>query len=209
MQPSQPQGISPTKDAIARIDRRRNRGFAGLVLSSLLALAAAGCTTDSKISDPLTQLGNPFDRPSEAGFRAMAKANCGSMSVGDSTVGELMRDDDAFNRLVSSLYSGDTSNDEFMNQVLLEHPAPDANVPATGCVINQLAKCFAETCKVQPTAARAAAERTSGDDAMAVAADAGDATEVAIDPVELPSQSQADADAGTEAAEDATPKPLP
>jgi len=203
MHQSQPQGIGPNMDADARPNCPARRPFARLVIGSLIALALVGCATESRVSDPLTHLGNPFDRPSESGFRAMATASCGSMGIGDRTVGELMRDDASFNRLVSSLYAGDISNDEFMNQVLLEHPAPDANVPATGCIINQLARCFAEECKVQSAAERAASQRARGDEAMTPAADPE------IDPVELPSQDQAKVDAMIDGAEDADPKPLP
>ncbi|MBK1705350.1 hypothetical protein CKO40_12530 [Halochromatium glycolicum] len=154
-------------------------GLASLTIAAAFSLA--GCGSEPRMSEPLTQLGNPFSRPSESGFRAMAKASCGDKSVGETTVAELMEGDTVFNDLTSALYRGDISNDEFLNQVLLAHPAANANVPATGCIIDQLAQCFAEECKAQANAEQAATEQPAQNETEELAAG------VDVDPVDLPS----------------------
>ncbi|NBC47777.1 MAG: hypothetical protein GVY22_07280 [Gammaproteobacteria bacterium] len=214
------QRIVPSDDPSPRVAGRPGRSLIGLVFLAILAASSlAGCGSEPRMSDPLTQLGNPFSRPSESGFRAMAKASCGTKSVGETTVTELLKGDTAFNELTSALYRGDISNDEFMNQVLLAHPAADANVPATGCIIDQLAQCFAEECKVQPDAEQTANERPDQDETEELAAG------VDVDPVDLPSttpltdpvmesdrdsvtnQSEADQVETTPAEEEPTPLP--
>lgn len=173
------------------------------LLLAALAATLSGCTSNGQVTDPLASLGNPFARPTEAGFLELVDANCSQKSIGDTTVGALIGQNTAFDEWTSALYNGDISNDEFMNQVLLEYPAPDANVPATGCIMDQLAQCFAETCDVQT-----ATERQT----MAQA-DAGKANEVdaavTIDPTALPAQDAREVDRMIETSKEDGPKPLP
>lgn len=182
MHQSTRQRIAPSDGPRLRMTDHPERKLVGLIpLAILASLSLAGCGSEPRMSEPLAQLGNPFNRPSEAGFRAMAVANCGAKSVGQTTVAELLDGDTVFNELTGALYRGDISNDEFLNQVLLVHPAADANVPATGCIIDQLARCLAEDCKVQPNAKLAANEQTVQDEADELAAG------VDVDPADLPS----------------------
>lgn len=184
-------GLSP-------LHRRASRPLA-VVIAALIG----GCATEGRVTDPLTAFGNPFQRPTEAGFRAMAQASCGPMTIGDTTVGALLGKDPAFDTMVTALYDGDISNDEFMNQVLLQHPAPDANIPAAGCIMDELERCFAETCKVMT-----AAEREKMDKANAAAAKEI-TTSVTIDPAEIPAEDAAQVEQMIEQATEDGPKPLP
>jgi hypothetical protein len=203
MHQSKRQRVAPSVDPSTATKHRSTQRRVGLLLA-VVGLGIAGCGNEPRISDPLTSLGNPFSRPSEPAFRAMIKASCGTKRVGDTTVTALLNDSDGpFNTLVSSLYSGDISNDEFMNQVLLEHPANDANVPATGCIIDQLAQCFADECKVQTPAERSATEEADQIEAEAIS------DEVTIDPVELPSENRAEVEQMIETSNDEGPQPLP
>lgn len=173
-------------------------------LAVAFLLGAIGCSSDDiRMTDPIRNAGNLFKHPTESGFRAMSRASCGTMSVGDSTVSALMAGDEAFNAMLGALYRGDISNDEFMNQVLEAHPAADANVPATGCIMDQLAQCFAEECKVQTPSEQ---EAMTADD-TALAEEISD--EVTIDPVDLPSKDQPEVDKMIDTSKEEGPKPLP
>jgi hypothetical protein len=124
--------------------------FAGAATAgaALLALTVlAGCAADNPMQGALRgSIANPFGGPSEDGFRALVRKHCGSELVGGQSVASLMDSDTTFRQLTGRLYRGDISNDGFMNQVLQEHPAADANIPATGCVVNQLDTCFNTRC---------------------------------------------------------------
>lgn len=189
--------------------RARDLHPARLSRNALPLLAAAvlivlnGCATDGRITDPSVYLGNPFQRPSETGFRALVQADCGQMSIGDTTVNALLGKNTAFDSWITALYDGDISNDEFMNQVLLQYPAPDANVPATGCIMDQLAQCFAETCKVQT-----AAEREKMAQAETQAVEEIESA-VTLDPAELPAQDAPEVERMIETSKEDGPKPLP
>lgn len=174
------------------------------VFSVGLSVALGGCATGGKVTDPSVYLGNPFHRPTESGFRDMARAGCGSMSLGDSTVDAQLGEHSAFDTLISALYQGDISNDEFMNQVLLQYPAADANIHATGCIMDQLAQCFAETCKAEAAVEREPQEMENAEDID----ESGSA--VTIDPSELPSEDLPQIDAMIEPSEEdgpTTPQP--
>lgn len=177
--------------------------FRLLWLAALIALSTVGCSTDTSMTNPVLNAGNLFKHPTESGFRAMARASCGTMSIGDSTVSGLMAGDEGFNAMVSALYQGDISNDEFMNQVLEAHPADDANVPATGCIMDQLAECFAEACEVQTPSEQAAMASKNTEVADEIA------DEVTIDPVELPSKDRPEVDQMIETSKREGPQPLP
>jgi hypothetical protein len=180
--------------------RRRAPWLPAGVISALMI---SGCATNGSVTDPLAALGNPFQRPTEAGFRAMAQASCASMTIGDTTVGALLGKDPSFDTMVTALYDGDISNDEFMNQLLLQHPSPDANIPAAGCIMDELERCFAETCKVMTPA-----ERAKMDTANAAGAEEIE-TSVTIDPGEIPAEDQAQVEQMIEQAKEDGPQPLP
>lgn len=171
--------------------------------AALIAVLLSGCATQGRVTDPLAALGNPFQRPTETGFRAMMQSSCGSLSVGNTTVGALLDEDEAFDTMVTALYQGDISNDEFMNQVLLQHPAPNANIPATGCIMDQLEQCFAETCKVLT-----AAERQKIDQENTAASEKITNT-VTIDPAAIPAEDLPAVEQMIEQSKEDGPRPLP
>ena len=181
---------------------RTPRG-ARLLVSAALAAILGGCTTDAQVTDPLTSLGNPFQRPTEAGFRALVQTNCGTLSIGSTTVNALLGSNSTFDELITALYEGDISNDEFMNRVLLQHQAPDANVPATGCIMDQLEQCFAESCKVQTTAERKKTEQKDTQATKEIE------STVSIDSTEVPAEDAPEIEAMIEDAKEDGPKPLP
>jgi hypothetical protein len=145
--PSQPVAVS----------RRPNLRPAALAALACATVLAAGCNGNPRTEsqryvaseNPFAgMLQNPFRRPTEAGFMNLVRHYCASFSVGDSTVGALLSKDADFRTLTSKLYGGDISNDEYINRVLAAYPADDANVPATGCIVDQLQSCFSGRCEV-------------------------------------------------------------
>jgi hypothetical protein len=128
-----------------------------LPLAAILALGmlTAGCAGDGQVTRAFN-LGNPFQGPSEDGFLERVRHYCAAFPIGDSTVGSLLATDPTFQSMTSRLYRGDLSNDGFAFQVLELHPANDANVPGTGCMINELDACFAGRCQVPDTPAATA-----------------------------------------------------
>jgi len=205
MYPSQRQRFHLSEAPRARNPHpaRLSRNTLPLLATAAVLIVLNGCTTDGQITDPSVYLGNPFQRPSETGFRALAQANCGQMSIGDTTVNALLGKNSSFDGWITALYDGDISNDEFMNQVLLQYPAADANVPATGCIMDQLAECFAETCQVETAAER---EKMAQADAKALQATA---SKVTIDPSELPAEDAPEIERMIETSKEDGPKPLP
>jgi len=120
-------------------------------------LLAGGCASDNGdapskgIKNPLANsIGNPFKGPSEAGFFALVRKNCASYAIGGQGLGALRQTDGSIGVLTARLYRGEVSNDEYINLLLREHPSADANVPATGCVINQLDTCLSTDCQLTP-----------------------------------------------------------
>jgi len=129
-----------------------------LKLAAFVALGvlAAGCAENGKITSTLANgIGNPFGGPSEAGFLERVRHYCAAYPIGEATVGSLLASDPIFKSLTSRLYRGDLSNDAFAFQALELHPADDANVPGTGCIINQLDACFNRRCRAPDTPAAA------------------------------------------------------
>ncbi|HCS89399.1 MAG: hypothetical protein N838_21675 [Thiohalocapsa sp. PB-PSB1] len=120
-------------------------------------LLICGCASDSG-GDPFEGMENPFKggiqnpfkRPSEDGFFALIRNNCASYSIGGQNLGSLRQTDGSIGTLTVKLYKGDLSNDEYLNLLLQEYPAEDANVPATGCVVNQLDTCLSTDCQLTP-----------------------------------------------------------
>jgi hypothetical protein len=200
---SEQQRVAQTSGSSMTARARPRFHLAAGPLAMMVLLGLIGCSGDVRMTDPIRNAGNLFKHPTESGFRAMSRASCGTMSVGNSTVSALMAGDEAFNTMLGALYRGDISNDEFMNQVLEAHPAADANVPATGCIMDQLAQCFAEECKVQTPTEQAA--MVQEDTVMAEEI----SEEVTIDPVDLPSKDQAEADQMIDTSKEEGPKPLP
>lgn len=184
------------------LGRSRRRRWPWLS-AALAAVLIGGCTTQGSVTDPLANLGNPFQRPTESGFRAMTQASCSSLSIGNTTVGALLGKDQAFDTMITALYQGDISNDEFMNQLLLQHPAPNANIPATGCIMDQLEQCFAETCKVLTEAERQKMNQTNRAAAEEVT------NTVTLDPAEIPAENLPEVEQMIEQSKEDGPKPLP
>lgn len=75
---------------------------------------------------------------SEAEFFARVREGCAAKPVGEHTVGGLLAENDTFRRMTGQLYRGELSNDLYLEQVRAAYPAPDANLPAVGCIIAQL-----------------------------------------------------------------------
>jgi len=136
--------------------RRPTRLLFGLAAMSCGFIVLAGCSGNPRTEHPFENLSNPFagvlenafHRPSESGFLRLAEHYCASFSVGDTTVGALLTDDTPFRALSVDLYGGEISNGEYINRVVDLHPADNANIPATGCVIDQLQNCFSGRCEV-------------------------------------------------------------
>ncbi|MGB5737119.1 MAG: hypothetical protein WBM40_22045 [Thiohalocapsa sp.] len=131
----------------------RHAAAAGCIAGALLLVG--GCASDSGgkpfsgMKNPLEGgFGNPFKRPTEAGFFALVRKNCAPYSIGGQGLGTLQPSDGGIGATTAKLDRGDVSNDEYINLLLQEHPAEDANVPATGCVINQLDTCLSTNCEL-------------------------------------------------------------
>jgi hypothetical protein len=193
-----------------------------LQLAALFALGAlaSGCADNGTITSTLANsIGNPFGGPSEAGFLERVRHYCAAYPIGDSTVGSLLASDPTFKSLASRLYRGDVSNDAFAFQVLELHPADDANVPGTGCIINQLDACFNRRCRAPDTPAAAPLPPTENteDAAMGDLLDtaAAQTADAPVAPSPTPSASTEDGaepvplDARPSAPPPETPKPLP
>lgn len=120
-------------------------------------LLAGGCATDNGgdpfegINNPLAGgIPNPFQGPSESGFFALIRKNCSSYTIGSESLATLREADTGIGALTAKLYRGDLSNDEYIDLLLQQYPAANANVPATGCVINQLDTCLSTDCRLTP-----------------------------------------------------------
>jgi hypothetical protein len=137
-------------------NRQRNLGpvairtpGAALVMAALLGGCAADNPMRGAFSDSFGQL---FGGPSEAGFISLVDKNCGAKTIGGQSIATLLEADTSFRQLTSRLYRGDISKDTFTDMLLQEFPAADANIPATGCVANQLDACFNTRCDGRPAA---------------------------------------------------------
>lgn len=93
---------------------------------------------------------NPLRGPSQARFMTLVKQNCGGELVGGQPISSLLASDTTFRQLTARLYRGDISNDELVNLLLQQYPADDANIPATGCVVDQLSRCLSGNCDARP-----------------------------------------------------------
>jgi len=151
---------SPSTDVYAHVlhglHRRPRATLAMLVVLTGAAAMLTACTGSPRTDQPMENfenpfagiLKNPFHGPTEAGFLDLAGHYCSDFSIGNQSVGGLLAGDQAFRTLTTKLYSGDISNDEYINQVQELHPADDANIPATGCIIDQLQNCYNGPCEV-------------------------------------------------------------
>jgi hypothetical protein len=143
------------------------RNLRGLALVILFAQLISACANSPRTQDPYDELAEPGpapdvvpeERPSEDGFLSLVQHYCGRQAVGDATIAERLRTDPAFRELTLGLYHGELTNGQYTRRLLARHPAADANVDATGCVVNQLQKCYRERCSV-PIAERPLPERT-------------------------------------------------
>lgn len=133
----------------------RHFSMAGCIAGALLL--TGGCASDSGgassggLKNPMKEgFPNPFKGPSEAGFFALVRKNCASYSIGGQNLGTIKESDSGIGALTAKLYRGDISNDEYINLLLQDYPNEDANVPATGCVINQLDTCLSTNCQLTP-----------------------------------------------------------
>lgn len=158
----------PSRSAMVAVTRTCNWSHRGArsgatghtsLISSListvapLALVALALTTGCETATQWTQ---PWGgHVSQSGFFALTQANCSDLSVGERRLGDLLANDQLFQDLTTRLFQGDLSGDEYLNQLLALHPANDANVPATGCVIDQLQACQLGPCEVTESAALA------------------------------------------------------
>lgn len=141
--------------------------LAGVALVSLVVQLSA-CTSSPRTQTGLDEIAEPGptsatevvpdERPSEAGFLSLVQRYCGPLAVGDATIAERLRTDPAFRQLTTDLYHGNLSNDRYMRHLLSRYPAADANVDATGCVVNQMQKCYTKRCSV-PVSERSLPER--------------------------------------------------
>lgn len=143
--------------------RRCGQLAAAAALLSLVHLT--GCTTSPRSGELFDPLAVPegntkvaSSTPTEAGFLDLVRTYCGEERVGDATLVGLLDTDPRFRALTTDLYHGELTNDGYMRAVLTRHPAPDANVDATGCVVKQLQKCFGGRCAV-PAPTRPLPER--------------------------------------------------
>lgn len=184
-------------------------------LGMILLAGCAGNGSDGSFSGIAaafsSSVGNPLNRPSQQGFEALIRHNCADQTIGGRPVSSLIAEDEPFRTLTSQLYRGDISNDEYINQVLRLHPADDANIPATGCIIDQLQSCLSGNCDVESAASAEAAltrqpetsvGRTSTPEVLAAEAEAAGAV-VEQPPLESQKGSMA---AGTS---ETAPQPLP
>lgn len=205
----------PAREIPPRTRRSPSPGSLLAVAGALACTAAlVGCAGDDGYRGVRTSLsgsiGHPFDGPTEKGFVAMVMHSCAALPVGDATVGALLDTDERFQALTTELYHGDISNDEYINRILLLHPAPDANIPATGCIINQLQTCLASPCKVGADADLP----STAEDIPAVDPDVFEPQPGASAPEPLPSEppltrGRRDADTLETPGMTATPTPLP
>jgi hypothetical protein len=118
--------------------------IAGLV--SVLMLIG-GCASDGASSNPLEGLKNPFQRTTDSDFFALVRDRCSAYSVGGQSLGTRLDGDSELRDLSAKLYRGDLSNDEFVNRLMQLYPADDANIPAAGCVVNQVNACLSRRCE--------------------------------------------------------------
>ncbi|MCF7984512.1 MAG: hypothetical protein K9L70_08925 [Thiohalocapsa sp.] len=137
-------------------ERRTAACSVPLAVSAGVLLLLAGCGGNPRTQAPFDELAEPGPEvrsqpvwePSEEGFLRLVRHACGGLSVGDSTVAALLERDPGFLSLTTDLYHGELSNDGYARRVLEAHPAADANIEATGCVVNQLQTCFGGRCDV-------------------------------------------------------------
>lgn len=132
----------------------RYAALPGLLLVVGLAGAIGGCATDGGIDwrQPFAG-GLPWHGPNEADFLALVREHCAGQTIGGETLGRRLDSDPVFQQQTNALFAGDLSNDEYLNAVLVVHPAADANVPAVGCVVTQLQRCLGGRCDVPPAPA--------------------------------------------------------
>jgi len=129
----------PTVRALSRLRRRA-------WTLALAAVSIGGCAAHA----PQSKWFPALRGTTETAFVARVASVCAAHPVGERTVGAVLTDADAFRQLTGQLYRGALSNDLYMEQVRVAYPAPDANLPAVGCVIAQLNACLGGRCAPPP-----------------------------------------------------------
>ncbi|KAA6184456.1 hypothetical protein F2Q65_12115 [Thiohalocapsa marina] len=132
----------------------------GLVCGLLLI---GGCASDGTAGNPLMGLSTALKSPTEAGFFALVRQNCADHSIGGTPLDTLLDTDTQVRDLTAQLYRGDLSNDEYVNQLSQAFPSDDANIPAAGCVMNQLDVCLSSHCRPILDQAKAAVAETQAE----------------------------------------------
>lgn len=125
-------------------------------LAVALSLTLNGCSTGGPHlfhAGP----GARFGGVSEQQVLEQIQRHCATLSVGDQSLGALLKNDAAFRTLTLGLYRGEMSNDEYVDRVMALRPAADGNVPATGCVITQFNQCISGNCKRKQSSERESA----------------------------------------------------
>lgn len=127
-----------------------------LIPLALCALVLSGCSTGGGVAGLFdASPGARFSGSSEKGFFARVGHFCGDFQVGDQPLGERLANDSPFRELTLRLYRGEVSNDEYVTQLLSLDPAPDGNVPAAGCVVEQFNACTSGHCSLRAAKAKA------------------------------------------------------
>lgn len=143
-----------------------------LTLAGMAPLGLGGCASGGLhlfSAGP----GARFSGAQESRVMARIRQVCADFPVGEQRLGTLLDGDEAFRALTQDLYRGKISNDAYVGRVLSLHPAPDGNVPGTGCVINQLSNCISGDCG-RVVAPVAAAPSADGEAAQPQPEDSGD-----------------------------------
>jgi hypothetical protein len=125
---------------------------AAALLQGCAGYPLSGDTFD-ELKDPGPTVPTPATPPNADDFLELVLAYCGDARVGDARVGDtrlgpLLATDPRFRALITGLFNGDLTNDELIRRVAERHPAPDANVEAMGCVVDQMQKCYSGRCAV-------------------------------------------------------------
>ncbi|MBB1076144.1 hypothetical protein HUU62_17200 [Rhodoferax sp. 4810] len=84
--------------------------------------------------------------PLEAQFFNRVYSQCAHYRVGQHSLGALLTQDKVFYQLMRKLYQGVFSSDTYIAKLLKRYPAADGNVPAVGCVIDQMNACLSGNC---------------------------------------------------------------
>lgn len=127
-----------------------------IVLLMSLSLTAS-CSVLSPVQESLqplkqsltagvNQAKDAISPPLEAQFFERVRSQCGHHRVGQYSLSGLLTQDKVFYQLTRKLYQGVFSSDTYIAKLLKHYPAADGNVPAAGCVIDQMNACLSGDC---------------------------------------------------------------